>query len=196
MTTLQEHSSPALVEVSADQTLPHLLDARVARDPQGVIVERKTTVGGWQKVRASEYQRQARALAKGLLAAGAGPGERVAIMAHTSYDWTLIDVACWYAGLVVVPIYETSSAEQVEWILFNAQVRYLGLVAPGDLGLVVLGEPGGRRRVGQQEHARLRQQAGDEGGDGQAPGTPGAPGSRGLSGAVAHQHASFLSCGG
>lgn len=138
MNTLQEHTNPALVEVSADQTLPRLLDERVARDPGGVIVERKTTVGGWQKVRAAEYQRQARALAKGLLAAGAAPGDRVAIMAHTSYDWTLIDVACWYAGLVVVPIYETSSTEQVEWILANAQVR---LVFVEDANTAAVVEP-------------------------------------------------------
>ncbi len=62
-------------------------------------------------------------LAKGLIAAGIGPGDRVAIMSKTRYEWTLIDYAIWTAGAVTVPIYETSSAEQVEWILGDSQAR-------------------------------------------------------------------------
>ena len=63
------------------------------------------------------------ALAKGLIAAGVSPGDRVAIMSHTRYEWTLVDYATWTAGAVVVPIYETSSAEQAEWILSNSAAR-------------------------------------------------------------------------
>ena len=60
------------------------------------------------------------ALAKGLIAAGVKPGDRVALMSRTRYEWTLIDYAIWTAGAVTVPIYETSSAEQVEWILSDS----------------------------------------------------------------------------
>jgi len=59
-------------------------------------------------------------LAKGLVAAGVGEGDRVALMAKTRYEWTLADFAIWFAGAVTVPVYETSSAEQVEWILSNS----------------------------------------------------------------------------
>ena len=64
-----------------------------------------------------------RALARGLIAAGVAPGDRVALMSHTRYEWTLIDYALWSVGAVVVPIYETSSAEQAEWILSNSAAR-------------------------------------------------------------------------
>jgi long-chain acyl-CoA synthetase len=65
------------------------------------------------------------ALAKGFIAAGVQAGDRVALMSHTRYEWTLIDYALWTAGAVVVPIYETSSAEQVEWILSDSGARAL-----------------------------------------------------------------------
>ena len=61
------------------------------------------------------------ALAKGFIAAGVEAGDRIALMSHTRYEWTLIDYALWTAGAVVVPIYETSSAEQAEWILANSR---------------------------------------------------------------------------
>ena len=63
------------------------------------------------------------ALAKGLIAAGIEPGDRIAIMSHTRYEWTVLDYAVWSVGGVVVPIYETSSAEQAEWILTDTMAR-------------------------------------------------------------------------
>jgi long-chain acyl-CoA synthetase len=68
-------------------------------------------------VTAAQFRAEVTALAKGLIAAGIKPGDRVAVMSRTSYEWTLIDYASWAAGAVTVPVYETSSAEQVEWIL-------------------------------------------------------------------------------
>jgi long-chain acyl-CoA synthetase len=58
-----------------------------------------------------------RSLAAGFLAAGIQPGERVALLAATSYEWTLVDYALWTVAAVPVPIYETSSAEQIRWVL-------------------------------------------------------------------------------
>jgi long-chain acyl-CoA synthetase len=72
---------------------------------------------GWQPVTAREVDEEVRATAKGLIAAGVQIGDRLAIMARTRYEWTILDFATWYAGAVVVPIYDTSSAEQIDWIL-------------------------------------------------------------------------------
>jgi long-chain acyl-CoA synthetase len=75
---------------------------------------------GWQPVTAREVEAEVRATAKGLVAAGINVGDRVAIMARTRYEWTILDFAIWFAGGCVVPIYETSSAEQVDWILSDS----------------------------------------------------------------------------
>jgi long-chain acyl-CoA synthetase len=72
---------------------------------------------GWQPLTASQVEEEIRATAKGLVAAGIQIGDRVAIMARTRFEWTILDFAIWYAGGCTVPIYETSSAEQVDWIL-------------------------------------------------------------------------------
>ncbi|WP_434992983.1 AMP-dependent synthetase/ligase [Arthrobacter sp. Ld5] len=75
----------------------------------------------WQDVSAAEFLQQVRRLAKGLVASGVQPGDAVAVMSRTRYEWTLADVAIWFAGAVTVPVYETSSAHQVAWILEDAQ---------------------------------------------------------------------------
>ena len=75
---------------------------------------------GWQPMTAKEVEAEIRAAAKGLVAAGINVGDRVAIMARTRYEWTILDFAIWYAGGCVVPIYETSSAEQIDWILSDS----------------------------------------------------------------------------
>ncbi|MGQ4534349.1 AMP-dependent synthetase/ligase [Dermabacteraceae bacterium P13115] len=67
---------------------------------------------------------EVRQLAGGLIDAGMLPGDRVAIMSRTRYEWSLVDWAIWFAGGVSVPVYETSSPEQVSWILSNSQARY------------------------------------------------------------------------
>ena len=72
---------------------------------------------GWQDVTAAEFAGQVAQLAKGLIAAGVGVGDRVGLMSRTRYEWTLVDYAIWTAGAVTVPIYETSSPDQVGWIL-------------------------------------------------------------------------------
>ena len=69
---------------------------------------------------AAEFLAEVQGVAKGLMAAGVGAGDRVGLMAKTRYEWTLIDFAIWTAGAVTVPIYETSSAEQVQWILSDS----------------------------------------------------------------------------
>ena len=87
------------------QTAPHRIALSVNRG------------GAWVGVTSQQFLDQVKAVAKGIVASGVEPGQRVAIMSRTRYDWTVADYAIWYAGGTVVPIYETSSAEQVEWIL-------------------------------------------------------------------------------
>src|SRR5882757_9863718 len=86
-----------------------------------VVSFRRQVDGTWLDVTAREFAGEVLAVAKGLVKAGIGKGDRVGLMSATRYEWTLIDFAIWAAGGVTVPIYETSSAEQVEWILSDSQ---------------------------------------------------------------------------
>lgn len=76
----------------------------------------------WSTITAAEFRDQVRKVAKGLIADGLQPGDRIAILSRTRYEWTVADYAIWYAGCVTVPIYETSSPEQVEWIISDSHV--------------------------------------------------------------------------
>lgn len=76
---------------------------------------------GWRDVTYAEFYAQVEAIAKGLIAAGIEPGQRIGLMSRTRYEWTLLDFAIWTAGGVVVPVYETSSAAQVAWIMADSQ---------------------------------------------------------------------------
>ena len=110
---MTEHTSPSLVEVSPTATISPLLTDRVARDPRATLVERRITADGpWERVTAQEFEDDVVAVARGLLARGIEPGDHVAIMSRTRYEWTLLDFAAWAVGAVPVPVYETSSAEQ------------------------------------------------------------------------------------
>jgi long-chain acyl-CoA synthetase len=112
-----EFGIPALIEIPDDAGLADVVFSRAAADPDEVMLRRRTADGSWQDVTAGQFRGEVSAVAKGLIAAGLQPGDRVAVMSRTRYEWTLADYAIWAAGAVAVPVYETSSAEQVEWIL-------------------------------------------------------------------------------
>ena len=119
-----EISTPQLTPVHDDMTGPWALAERVRVNPDGPLIARKSSVGGrWRDMSARAFRDQVRQVATGLMALGLEAGSAIGIMAHTSYEWTLLDFAAWEAGLVVVPIYETSSPEQAQWILTDADVR-------------------------------------------------------------------------
>jgi long-chain acyl-CoA synthetase len=120
---LREFSIPPLAEVPAAANAADVVTRRAAEQPQAVMLRRKAADGTWSDVTASKFRDEVHALARGFIAAGVEAGDRVALMSHTRYEWTLIDYALWTAGAVVVPIYETSSAEQAEWILGNSEAR-------------------------------------------------------------------------
>ena len=113
---MREFSVPAAVTIAETATLTDPLWDNAAEAPDSVQFQRLVD-GVWRDVTCAQFLDQVVALARGLLAAGIQPGERVALMSKTRYEWTLIDYAIWTCGAVTVPIYETSSAEQVAWIL-------------------------------------------------------------------------------
>ncbi|PTH89087.1 long-chain fatty acid--CoA ligase [Streptomyces sp. A244] len=95
-----------------------------AEAPDAVVLRRERH-GGWQPVTAAAFAREVTAVAKGLIAAGLEPGGRVAVMSRTRYEWTVLDFAIWSAGGQTVPVYATSSADQVEWIVRDSGARHV-----------------------------------------------------------------------
>ena len=120
---MREYSLPALVVIPASASLADVVFRRAEAEPGMVVLRKRPAAGGWQDVTAGQFHAEVSALAKGLIGAGIEPGDRVALMSRTRYEWTLIDYAIWAAGGVTVPVYETSSAEQVEWILADSGAR-------------------------------------------------------------------------
>ncbi|PKH44097.1 long-chain acyl-CoA synthetase [Nocardioides alpinus] len=125
---MREFSTPLSIAVP---TTGNLTDDVVdnAREAGSTAVFSRRTPDGWVDVTAAEFHDQVRAVAKGLIAAGVATGDRVALLSKTRYEWTLFDYAIWFAGAVTVPIYETSSAEQIGWILQDSDAR--AVVAEG-----------------------------------------------------------------
>ena len=120
---VQSFTAPALAEIPASASLADIVVTRAERRPDEVMLRRRTGAGTWQDVTAAAFREDVEALAAGLVAAGLEPGDRVGLMSATRYEWTVIDYAIWTAGGVTVPVYETSSAEQVEWILGDSGAR-------------------------------------------------------------------------
>ncbi|WP_374456591.1 long-chain fatty acid--CoA ligase [Nocardioides sp.] len=107
-----------------------------AREAGDTAVFSRRTDDGWVDVTAAQFQDEVRAVAKGLIAAGVEAGDRVALLSKTRYEWTLFDYAIWFAGAVTVPIYETSSAEQIGWILADSGARAVVAEGPDHLARV------------------------------------------------------------
>ncbi|MFF9686229.1 AMP-dependent synthetase/ligase [Streptomyces sp. NPDC014623] len=113
---MREFSLPALYEVPTDGNLTDLIRRNAAQHPDVAVMSRKVA-GVWTDVTATRFLAEVRDTARGLIAAGVEPGDRVALMSRTRFEWVLLDFAIWCAGAVTVPVYETSSPEQVQWIL-------------------------------------------------------------------------------
>ena len=177
---MREASTGLLVELDPGSNVTDLLLEQHAKDPVHALYSRKGPAG-WADVSAQQFLDQVRALAKGLIAGGLTPGETVAVMSGTRYEWTVVDFAIWFAGGVTVPIYETSSASQIEWILHDSGARRdlrrrRGQGGPGPRGpgqlrparrlCAARGADGLRRRrpqprqPGRRGHRRRRRRAG------------------------------------
>jgi long-chain acyl-CoA synthetase len=121
---MTESNSPLQLELPAAANLNDLLTERLRTNPDAVLAE-VPRAGAWQPVTVREFDAAVVGVAKGLVALGVAPGDTVGIMSHTRYEWTLLDFATWAAGAVPVPIYETSSAEQAQWILSDSALSFL-----------------------------------------------------------------------
>jgi long-chain acyl-CoA synthetase len=126
---MNEISLPALVPAATSGNLTRFVSDRAANEPNRIVLSRPLG-DGWQSVTAIEFEREIKAAAKGLVASGVSIGDRVAIMARTRYEWTVLDFAIWYAGGCVVPIYDTSSTEQIQWILTDSEATALVVETP------------------------------------------------------------------
>ncbi|WP_112491187.1 AMP-dependent synthetase/ligase [Streptomyces bacillaris] len=114
---VREVSVPAFAPPVLRGSLAEIPFDNAREAPAEAVLSRKDAEGTWHDVTAADFAAEVLAVAKGLLAEGLRPGDRIAIMARTTYEWTLLDFASWAAGLVTVPIYPTSSAFQARWIL-------------------------------------------------------------------------------
>ena len=116
---MREFSVPPVASIGDSATMTDPVWDNADGDPHAVQFARRVD-GQWQDVTCQQFRSEVVALARGLVAAGLQTGDRVGLMSKTRYEWTLIDYAIWAAGAVTVPIYETSSAEQVAWILSDS----------------------------------------------------------------------------
>lgn len=132
---MREYSAPAGKPVADDENMSDVVWANAERFSD-VVSFRRQVDGTWLDVTAKEFAGQVLAVAKGMAQAGIRRGDRVAIMSKTRYEWTLIDFAIWAAGAVTVPIYDTSSPEQVYWILSDSAAKGVFVETNGHRGAV------------------------------------------------------------
>ena len=117
---MREYTTPAVIEPPTTGSLSDPVWANASSHPDTAVFSRRVA-GGWLDISAAEFARQVSGVAKGLIAAGVKHGDRVALLSASRYEWTLIDYAIWSIGAATVPIYETSSASQVQWILTDSE---------------------------------------------------------------------------
>lgn len=117
---MQETSQPAIADLPRTGSLVDHLAGNAAASPRMTTVRRKRSAGSWRDVTFDQLYDEVRQVAKGIAAAGVQPGDRVGIMSSNRYECTVADYAIWCCGAVAVPIFETSPAEQVEWILSDS----------------------------------------------------------------------------
>lgn len=150
LNTLAEVSTPMLTTSQGYRNASDLLALRVSQAPSQVAFEVRDSgapvSGPWRDVTTAEFDTQVRALAKGLIATGVTPGAAVAIMSATNYEWAVAEMACWYAGAVIVPLYDTAAAAQVDAIVADAHV-VLGLAGDAEQAAKLRHALSGRART-------------------------------------------------
>jgi long-chain acyl-CoA synthetase len=117
---MRSYELPSLVDSPAHENITDLLLQRVSATPNIALFGIEDAPGVWREVNAQAFLDQVNDLARGFIASGIRPGDSVAIMSRTRYEWALIDFALWFAGAVSVPIYETSAPAQIEWVLSDS----------------------------------------------------------------------------
>ena len=122
---MKEFVVPAVVTPDPEANATDLLIDRVRQTPDAPLFSLPTSDGGWSDVSTAEFHRQVVALAKGFVAAGVKPGDKIGFMCKVRYEWTLVDFAAWFAGAVLVPVYETSSPSQIQYILDDSEAHHI-----------------------------------------------------------------------
>ncbi|GAA0994489.1 AMP-dependent synthetase/ligase [Subtercola frigoramans] len=123
--------TPAVVQADPLANATDLLLKRVELTPdQPLFAIPSSSASGWSDITAADFLTQVRALAKGFIAAGIEPGDKIGLMCRTRYEWTLIDFAVWFAGAVLVPVYETSAPAQVQWSLSDSDATAVIVETP------------------------------------------------------------------
>ncbi|HWI43866.1 MAG TPA: AMP-dependent synthetase/ligase [Nocardioides sp.] len=133
---MREYSTPLTIALPTSGNLTDDVVRNAAEAPDAVQFSRAGADGGWTDVTCAEFLAEVSAVAKGLVAAGIEPGDRVALVSRTRYEWTLLDYAIWFAGAATVPIYESSSEEQIQWILSDSGARAVVVEDAGHLARV------------------------------------------------------------
>ncbi len=118
---MQQIEMPPLVPTESNANATYILIERVTKTPDLELFSLPDGRGGWTPLTASQFHDRVIALSKGLVASGIQPGDKIGLMCKTRFEWTLFDFAAWFAGAIVVPIYETSSESQIEWILEDSE---------------------------------------------------------------------------
>lgn len=119
---VKQFTNPVKEPIDSDINLFDLLDNRAKRDPEGAMIEYKGDDGIWQPYSAQVFRDMVIDLAKGLIGLGVNKGDSVAIVSHTRWEWTALDMAIMSIGALTVPVYETNSASQVSWIFNDSKV--------------------------------------------------------------------------
>jgi long-chain acyl-CoA synthetase len=132
---MREFSTPLSLEIPQTGNLTDDVVAN-ARDHADDVLFNRRVDGAWEDVTAAQFHAEVTSVAKGLVAAGIEVGDRVALVSRTRYEWTLLDYAIWFAGAVTVPVYETSSAEQIAWILEDSGAKAVVCETPAHLARV------------------------------------------------------------
>ncbi|WP_055401006.1 MULTISPECIES: long-chain fatty acid--CoA ligase [unclassified Mycobacterium] len=117
---MREYSVPARFSVGEHDNIAAMVFEHEQQDP-GFVIFRRQVDGVWTDVTCAEVAKQVRSAALGLIGLGVQAGDRVSIFSATRYEWAIIDLAILSVGAVTVPIYETSSAEQVRWVLQDSE---------------------------------------------------------------------------
>ncbi|MFE9807874.1 AMP-dependent synthetase/ligase [Streptomyces sp. NPDC005548] len=139
--TVREARTARLAPAPTTGSTADLPFTNAAEAPDAIVL-RRPEYGAWTPVTAAAFAREVTDTAKGLIAAGLEPGGRVAVMSRTRYEWTVLDFAVWAAGGQTVPVYATSSAAQVEWIVRDSGARLVIVETPGNAATVAAGTAG------------------------------------------------------
>lgn len=121
---MREYTTPLVYRVESDESIVDSLYRQSEEAPDRVLFQRPV-LSDWVDVSARHFAAEVRALSRGWISLGIRPGDRIALLSQTRYEWMLFAYSVWSCGAVLVPIYPSSSAEQVHHILEDSGAQFL-----------------------------------------------------------------------